>query len=128
MPQSGSRFPDYLPGQYIALRRDRCRLTKRFVGPEALVRYVQDLDESGQPKLGPVTHSYSIASAPFESQEHGYLEFYVVLEKDECGTLGRLSNSFFEMGLPADDKITYVNRITGAFTQSKLSASICEKH
>ncbi len=119
MPQSGSRFPDYLPGQYIALRRDRCRLTKRFVGPEGLARYVQDLDESGQLKLGPVTHSYSIASAPFESQEHGYLEFYVVLEKDEYGTLGRLSSSFFEMGPRADDKVTYVNRITGAFTLDK---------
>ena len=120
-PQSGSRFPDYLPGQYIALRRDRCRLTKRVVGPEGVVRYMPDLDESGQLKIGSVTHSYSIASAPFESQEHGCLEFYVVLEKDEYGTLGRLSSSFFEIGPPADDKVTYVNRITGNFTLQKTA-------
>ena len=104
-PESGSRFPDYVPGQYIALRRDRCRLTKKVVGPEGQVRYVPDLDASGQPKLGPVTHSYSIASAPFESQEHGCLEFYVVLEKDEHGTLGRLSSSFFEMSPTANDQV-----------------------
>ena len=122
MPESGSRFPDYVAGQYIALRRDRCRLTKRVVGPEGQVRYEPDLDESGQPKLGPVTHSYSIASAPFESQEHGCLEFYVVLEKDEYGTLGRLSNSFFEMSPPANGKVTYVNRITGNFTLNKTTS------
>jgi len=119
-PEDGTRFPDYLPGQYIALRRDRCRLTKRVVGPDSQVRYVPDLDASGQPKIGPVTHSYSIASAPFETREHGCLEFYVVLEKDDEGTLGRLSSSFFEMG-PADDKITYVNRITGNFTLTKTA-------
>jgi ferredoxin-NADP reductase len=119
-PQNGTRFPDYLPGQYIALRRDRCRLTKRVVGPEGEVRYVPDLDASGQPKIGPVTHSYSIASAPFETGEHGCLEFYVVLEKADDGTLGRLSSSFFEMG-PADDKVTYVDRITGNFTLSKTA-------
>lgn len=119
MPQSGNPFPRYVPGQYIALRRDRCRLTRRVAGSEGRERYVPDLDESGQPKLGPVTHSYSIASAPFESEEYGYLEFYVVLEKDEYGTRGRLSDSFFEMSPPADDKVTYVNRITGNFTLDK---------
>ena len=122
MPESGSRFPDYVAGQYIALRRDRCRLTKRVVGPDARVRYVPDLDESGQPKVGPVTHSYSIASAPFETREDGCLNFYVVLEKDEYGTLGRLSSCFFEMEPPADGKITYVNRITGNFTLEKTAA------
>src|SRR3990172_11915722 len=96
-PQDGNRFPDYEAGQYIALRRERCRLTKEEVGPDGQRRYVPDLDASGQPKLGPVTHSYSIASAPFETRDHGCLEFYVVLEKDEHGTLGRLSSSFFEM-------------------------------
>lgn len=119
-PQDGTRFPDYLPGQYIALRRDRCRLTKKVVGPGGEVRYVPDVDASGQPKIGPVTHSYSIASAPFETGQHGCLEFYVVLEKDDDGTLGRLSSSFFEMG-PGDDKITYVDRITGNFTLGKTA-------
>ena len=121
MPESGSRFPDYVAGQYIALRRDRCNITKRVTGPEGQMRYVPNLDDSGQPKLGPVTHSYSIASAPFETREHGCLEFYVVLEKDEFGTLGRLSSSFFEMSPPADGNITYVNRITGNFTLEKTA-------
>jgi len=121
-PQDGSRFPDYLAGQYIALRRDRCRLTKRVVEPEGGVRYVPDLDESGRPKLGPVTHSYSIASAPFETRQHGHLEFYVVLEKDEHGTPGRLSSAFFELGHSQDDKVAYVDRITGNFTLAKTAA------
>ena len=121
-PERGSRFPDYVPGQYIALRRDRRRLTKKVVGPDGHVRYVPDLDAAGQPKIGPVTHSYSIASAPFESLEHGCLEFYVVLEKDEFGTPGRLSTSFFEMRAEANDQITYVNRITGNFTLAKTAS------
>jgi len=120
-PENGSRFPDYVPGQYIALRRDRCRLTKKVVEADGRVHYVRDLDAAGQQKIGPVTHSYSIASAPFESQEHGCLEFYVVLEKDDHGTLGRLSSSFFEMTAPANDQITYVNRITGNFTLPKTA-------
>ena len=119
VPESANRFPDYTPGQYIALRRERCRLTKQVIGPDGRTRYVPDLDESGKPKLGPVTHSYSIASAPFESQANGHLEFYVVLEKDEYGTLGRLSSSFFELRPLADDKVIYVSRITGNFTLDK---------
>jgi ferredoxin-NADP reductase len=115
LPESGGRFPDYVPGQYIALRRNRCRLTRRVVGPEGHGRYVPDLDEAGRPKIGPVTHSYSISSAPFETRAQGYLEFYVVLEKDDDGTLGRLSGSFFEMS-PTGDTVTYVNRIAGNFT------------
>lgn len=121
LPENGTPFPDYLPGQYIALRRDRCRLTKKWVADDGQVRYVPDVDASGQPKIGPVTHSYSIASAPYETREHGFLEFYVVLEKDEHGTLGRLSSSFFEMAPLADDRITYVNRITGNFTLEKTA-------
>jgi len=118
-PQDGTRFPNYLPGQYIALRRDRCRLTRKVV-EAGEVRYVPDVDASGQPRIGPVTHSYSIASAPFETGQHGCLEFYVVLEKNDDGTYGRLSSSFFEMG-PGDDKITYVDRITGNFTLNKMA-------
>jgi ferredoxin-NADP reductase len=120
-PEENSRFPKYQPGQYIALRRDQCRLTKEVVGKDGRKRYVPDLDTSGNPKLGPVTHSYSIASAPFESQERGHLEFYVVLEQDSDGTLGRLSSSFLEVDSPPNDKITYVNRITGNFTLAKTA-------
>lgn len=116
MPERGGAFPDYVPGQYIALRRNHCRLTRRVVGPDGRQRYMPDLDEAGQPKLGPVTHSYSIASAPCETRDGGYLEFYVVLEKDEYGTLGRLSGSFFDIG--SGDEVLYVNRITGNFTLS----------
>jgi ferredoxin-NADP reductase len=120
-PESGSRFPDYQAGQYIALRRDRCRLTKKVVGPDGRNRYVPDLDASGHPKLGPVTHSYSIASAPFESQESGHLEFYVVLERDEYGTPGRLSESLLALVPSTDDAVSYVNRITGNFTLTKTA-------
>jgi ferredoxin-NADP reductase len=121
MPERGHEFPDYVAGQYIALRRERCRLTRRHVDPDGRVRYVPDVDEAGQPKLGPVTHSYSIASAPFETAENGALEFYVVLERDEFGTPGRLSSSFFELDPPADAQVTYVNRITGNFTLEKTA-------
>jgi ferredoxin-NADP reductase len=118
-PQDGTPFPDYIPGQYMALRRDNCRLTKKVVGPDGQPHYVTDVDAAGQPKRGPVTHSYSIASAPYETREKGYLEFYLVLEKDEFGERGRLSGSFFDMTVPGDDKITYVNRIVGDFTLDK---------
>ena len=117
--QGGSRFPDYQAGQYIALRRERCRLTKQVVDPHGRRRYAPDLDVSGNPKIGSVTHSYSIASAPFESRER--LEFYVVLEQDEDGRPGRLSGSLFEIDLPADAGVTYVNRITGNFTLARLA-------
>ena len=30
MPQLDSRFPDYEAGQYIALRRDDCKLTRKL--------------------------------------------------------------------------------------------------
>ena len=119
MPENGSRFPDYEPGQYIALRRENCRLTKPEVDPDGGLRYVPNLDESGNAKLGPVTHSYSIASAPYETQENGYLEFYIVLERDEWGTPGRLSSSIFQLAPRVDDKVTYVNRIAGSFTLDK---------
>ena len=116
MPESGSPFPDYKPGQYIALRRDSCRLTKKVAGADGQSHYVTDVDGNGKPKRGPVTHSYSIVSAPFETREQGYLEFYVVLEMDEFGEHGRLSGSMFAMNPPVDDKLKYVNRIVGDFT------------
>jgi len=115
-PERNSPFQDYQSGQYIALRRERCRLTKRVHGPDGRPHFVPALDAAGNPELGPVTHSYSIASAPFESQRDHHLEFYIVLERDGDGTPGRLSSSLLEINPPADDKVTYVNRITGSFT------------
>jgi ferredoxin-NADP reductase len=114
--QDGSPFPDYRPGQYIALRREDCRLTRREVGPDGTTHFVPVLDEQGRPKRGPVTHSYSIASAPCETREHGWLEFYVVLESDEYGEPGRLTESLFRIHPPEDDKLAYVDRIVGNFT------------
>ncbi len=128
MPEAGSRFPDYEPGQYIALRRENCRLTKRIAGLDGHPRYVTDVDAAGVPKRGAVTHSYSIASAPFTTKEKGYLEFYLVLETDEEAELGRLTESLFRISAPPDSRLTYVDRIVGDFTLPKRAAgfsSVC---
>ena len=117
MPEPGGRFPDSKAGQYIALRRDDCKLTKKVgVGPDGKPEYGPDLDGSGTRKIGPVTHSYSIASAPWETEEQGFLEFYVVLEIVNDGTPGRLSESFFQLDSDTDSSVTYFERITGNFT------------
>ncbi len=121
LPEDGSRFPTYKPGQYIALRRDDCRLTRRVVDASGRARYVHDLDESGKPRRGPVTHSYSIASAPFETESGGYLEFYVVLERGDVP--GRLTESLFGIDGGRGDRIKYHDRITGDFTLDKRAAS-----
>ena len=121
-PQDGSQFPDYKPGQYLALSRDNCRLTKKVVGNDGEVKYVYDHNESGQPKRGPVTHSYSISSAPIETKQHGYLELYVVLEMIETGMPGRLSESLFHLDPEMDNKIYYMNKIVGDFTLDKRAA------
>ena len=125
MPEGASRFPDYVPGQNIALRRENCKLTKKVAGSDGRPpRYPPDLDEAGKPKLGSITHSYSIASAPFESRENGHLEFYIVLELDEQKTPGRVTGSLFDIDPPTDDKLLYVNRITGTFTLGKRSNNL----
>jgi ferredoxin-NADP reductase len=118
MPQEGTNFPDYKAGQYIALRRDDCRLTKK-VSVDGTSKIVADVDENGTQKLGPVTHSYSISSAPVETKNNSYLEFYIVLEKDNEGYPGRLTESLWRMNLEKDNQITYVDRITGDFTLDK---------
>jgi ferredoxin-NADP reductase len=122
MPARGSRFPDYDAGQYIALRREDSRLTKRITDQNGIFRYVTDVDESGNAKRGPVTHSYSIASAPFETRDRGYLEFYVILEQDALGEPGRLTESLFRIGPEPAAALTYVDRIVGDFTLAKRAA------
>lgn len=122
MPHNGSRFPDYKAGQYIALRRNDCRLTKKIISPDKKVTYLPSLDESGKQKIGPVTHSYSIASAPFETSQNKYLEFYVILEIDEKGEPGRLTESMFRMDPQGDNELIYYDRITGDFTLDKRAA------
>ena len=121
-PQDGTQFPDYKPGQYIALSRDNCRITRRVIGEGGEIKYVHDHDESGNLKRGQVTHSYSISSAPIETKRHGYLEFYVVLEMIETDMPGRLSESLFHLDPESDSKIFYVNKITGVFTLDRRVA------
>jgi len=118
VPDNGCRFPDYCPGQYIALGREDCRLTRKIV-LDGKLHTIPDLDEGGKPKVGPVTHSYSIASAPFETERSHYLEFYLVLERDGDGHPGRLTESLFRMNLQLDGKIQYLDRVQGDFTLEK---------
>ena len=115
-------FPSYQAGQYIALRRDDCLLTRKVKDGEQ-IRYVPDLDDQGKQKRGPVTHSYSISSAPYETEEGNYLEFYVVLEMGRDGVLGRFTESLFR-GVESheNDRLAYVERIVGDFTLPKRAA------
>src|SRR5258708_7987323 len=118
----GARFPSYEAGQYIALRREDCLLTRKVKEGDE-VRYVPDLDGQGKQKRGPVTHSYSIASPPFETARDNYLEFYVVLESDREGVLGRFTESLFRgVENHSNDRLAYVERIVGDFTLAKRAA------
>jgi ferredoxin-NADP reductase len=121
LPAAGSKFPTYKAGQYMALQRNDCRLTKKIVKDGGKVEYASVLDDQGKPKRGAVTHSYSIASAPFETEQNGWLEFYVILEMDG-GVPGRLTESMFRMKPGADDKMVYYEKIAGDFTLDKRAA------
>lgn len=120
--QDGARFPGYKAGQYIALRRDDCRLTRKVVDEHGKVHYVPDLDELGRHRVGSVTHSYSISSAPFETERQGHLEFYVVLDAVGSEYPGRLTESLFRLDPEADNQVAYVDRIVGDFTLEKRAA------
>jgi ferredoxin-NADP reductase len=123
MPEAGSKFPTYKAGQYMALQRNDCRLTKKIVKDGGKVEYATVLDDQGKPKRGAVTHSYSIASAPFETEQKGWLEFYVILEMDG-GVPGRLTESMFRMKPGSDDKMVYYEKIAGDFTLDKRAAGL----
>jgi ferredoxin-NADP reductase len=122
VPEEDSAFPPYLAGQYIALRRENCRLTKKSIGSDGKTEYVPDLDENGRQRRGAVSHAYSISSAPFETLLSRYLEFYVVLQIDDRGQPGRLSESLFQVQSTGDRTISYFYRITGDFTLEKRAA------
>jgi ferredoxin-NADP reductase len=122
MPQEGFPFPEYRAGQYIALRREDCWLTRRVVDASGRTRYAPDLDEHGRQRRGAVTHSYSIASAPCETREQGWLEFYIVLEKGDAEYPGRLTESLFRVRPRHDDAVQYVDHIVGDFTLEKRAA------
>ena len=121
-PQDGTAFPEYTAGQYIALSRDNCRLTRKIPGGNGDIRYNYDFDDAGNPRTGTVTHSYSISSAPVETKQKGYLEFYVVLEMIETAMPGRLSESLFHVDPDTESSLTYVNKITGDFTLENRAA------
>src|SRR5439155_26096820 len=105
-PTGRSPFPDYRASQYISLRREQCNLTKKVIAPDGQIHYVPDLDENGVQKRGPVTHSYSISSAPFETQQTGQLEFYILLEIAEKGEPGRLTDSLFKIDSEGNYNVT----------------------
>ena len=118
-PEPDSRFPDYTAGQYIALRRDDCKLTrKRGVAQDGKPIFEAEVDPWGRQTVGSVTHSYSIASAPSETAEHGWLEFLVALEHGAHGLPGRLSEALFGMSPATSCEVTYYDRIAGNFTLS----------
>ena len=120
-PEKGGAFPAYKAGQYIALGRDDGRLTKKVgVGPAGKPVFAPDLDESGRQRVGPVMHSYTIASAPWETAAQGFLEFYVVQEVTAGGVPGRLSTVLLGMPCCEDEPVNYVDRIVGSFTLDKL--------
>ena len=116
-PETGSTFPPSHAGQYIALQRDDALVTKRAgVRPDGKPTYEPDLDPSGKQKTGPVTHAYSIASAPWEQERYGYLEFYVALAMSLERVSGRLSSVLLRMRPDGDCQVIYIDRITGDFT------------
>lgn len=122
VPENGHRFPEYRAGQYVALRRENCRLTKRSVREDGRVEYDPVLDENGNQQFGPVTHSYSVASAPHETRQNGFLEFYILLEMHETGHPGRLTESLFQVDPAGQNAITYYTKIAGDFTLEKRAA------
>jgi len=97
-------------------------MTKKMVRSDGRIEYVPDLDENGKQKSGPVSHSYSIASAPYETLLHRYLEFYVILHLDDKGQPGRFTESLFQMNPDGDNAITYFFKIAGDFTLDKQAA------
>ena len=118
-PESGHRFPDYDAGQAISLSRDDCKLTRKTgVGPDGKPIREPEYDPWGRQTVGPLTHYYSIASAPSQTAEHGWLEFLVALEHGVHGLSGRLSELLFGSDGDTASEVRYQDRIAGAFTLS----------
>ena len=119
-PESGHPFPDYEAGQAIALSRDDCKLTRKLgVGPDGKPIREPEYDPWGRQTVGPLTHYYSIASAPSDTVEHGWLEFIVTLEHGVHGLSGRLSELLFGGEEDAGAcEVGYQDRIGGGFTLS----------
>jgi ferredoxin-NADP reductase len=122
-PEAGTSFPPYKAGQYIALTREGCRLTTRVKEADGQIRFEPAVNDDGTPKLGAVTHSYSIASAPYETKESGTIEIYVTLEKSGDGRFGRFTESLFRTPSHEGDTLGYVDRIVGNFTLDDRTAA-----
>jgi len=119
MPEPDHLFPSYEAGQHIVLKRDDCRLTRHVgTGPDGKPRYEPDLDPWGRQQIGTVRHLYSIASAPAETAEDGWLEFLVALDDGIHGLPGRLSEALFAMETETACEVGYGDRIVGSFTLS----------
>ena len=119
-PEDGLRFPEYEAGQAIALHRDDCKLTRKMgFGPDGKPVREPEYDPWGRQTVGPLTQHYSIASAPADTAEHGWLEFLVAVEHGVHGLSGRLSELLFGgEGDAAACEVGYQDRIGGGFTLS----------
>ena len=116
-PEAGSPFQSYTAGQYIALRRDDCKLTRKTgLAPDGKATYEPEFDPWGRQTIGPVTHAYSIVSAPSETTEFGWLEFLVALEYGVHGLPGRLSEALFGMSDETGCEVSYMDHFAGDFT------------
>ena len=125
MPEADNRFPDYEAGQHIALRLDDCKLTRKLgVAPDGKPVLEPEFDPWGNQTIGSVTNSYSIVSAPAETAEHGWLEFFVALEHGVHGLSGRLSEALFGTSPGTSCEVTYSDRITGTFTMSERTEGV----
>ena len=116
-PEEGFRFPDYEAGQAVALRRDDCKLTRKTgVGPDGKPVREPEHDPWGRQTVGPVTQFYSIASAPADTAEHGWLEFLVAVEHGVHGLSGRLGELLFGTDAETACEVGYQDRVAGSLT------------
>jgi ferredoxin-NADP reductase len=121
-PEDGSQFPTYEAGQSIALRRDDCKLTRRNgVGQDGKPTCEPEFDPWGRQTVGPLTHSFSITSAPSDTSEHGWIEFFVGLDQGLHGLPGRLSEALFGTDTETGCDLTYYDAVTGTFTLDKMA-------
>jgi len=119
MPAPGTRFAAYVPGQYIALRRERCRLTQLVTDAHGAHHALAEVGRVGRPTYGPVSHPYSIASAPYDAAAQNRLEFCIGREIDADGVPGRFSTSLFEMEATGDHTLSYIPHMSGTFTLAR---------
>lgn len=116
-PEPDRQFPDYEAGQYIALGRDDCKLTRKTgVAVDGKPICEPEFDPWGRQTVGSLKEYYSIASSPAETNEHGWLEFLVALDHGVHGLPGRLYEELFGSGNVSECKVTYYDTIGGSFT------------